>query len=866
MTNKNILCLLLLSTSLAACGGGGAKPVISAPPVAGPLPTPTPTPTPTPAPSPAPVVEADNRIPIETVTKQYTLENHGATAVEYRTAPHRSSSEFPRTDKYKIADHGFFQVAVTGTHTGVTVEEDPLEPADPGPWEQGSYIVEANINGDEHSDFFMFEFMQGSRDDRPNAYIHAWINDGEGHFTLSSSTVFADGEACIENGSMNNKTDPDNPCGYHTGVVRHPLVADFNGDGIDDIYHTSILHLSSNGVLQNRSRINLPDFFFNDTYVGPVFTHDNYAGDADGDGDLDIFVPIEQSSRAGFKANGEPFVNCDSCNQKFPWAMLINDGAGNFTLNQNFPVFGVGNQSLLGNIPSMYVPTNGQPRAPLALTAAIADFDNDGFGDVAVGWQDPGVTEYWGLGKNSAGAVYYNDGNNDWRNRDIVTLPANYYGANGRANDMEVMDIDGDGLMDIVLAVTKSNPYYEGRMVQFFRNTNGVNFEDVTSTANPFTKYADGSGTSWWNGEGKLTVLDFDKDGCQDVVDSTYNTYVLLGNCRGQFSLYEDYPVIDERGHRSPLYPVEIDGKWQYDFIGYTHSKSGDVGTTTYFQVLDPPSLIEQIRDDLFTRPNQYSQIADIATRAYSDVFYHSRQTSNQAVQIANRSDRLIQQGLVTQGGNFGFAAMNTQGRESGQSGSIDYRSTAVAGTLQQDAFRFTVAYSRSEFDAVANSQFFGQGRASTAANTVGTELTYAQRFDNLNFRFGGRYNHTQVDGFTETMQGGSPFIVDAQTYRSVAAVFTADYRQMWQVSPTLALYGGGDVEVLNYLYQNNAAVRFNTGLGSSLVAPGQSRNTINYNMMINAGAVINQRVFVNFSAINLSQMPTYTFTVGANF
>ena len=44
--------------------------------------------------------------------------------------------------------------------------------------------------------------------------------------------------------------------------------------------------------------------------------------------------------------------------------MLLNDGAGNFS-NQNFP-------DVTDNL--------------FATTAVIGDFDNDGSGDVAVGW------------------------------------------------------------------------------------------------------------------------------------------------------------------------------------------------------------------------------------------------------------------------------------------------------------------------------------------------------------------------------------------------------------------------------------------------------------------------------------------------
>ena len=58
----------------------------------------------------------------------------------------------------------------------------------------------------------------------------------------------------------------------------------------------------------------------------------------DGDGDLDIFVPIVDSTVTGFKFGGA-VDECSGCTQPIPFTALINDGSGFFTANHNIPQF-----------------------------------------------------------------------------------------------------------------------------------------------------------------------------------------------------------------------------------------------------------------------------------------------------------------------------------------------------------------------------------------------------------------------------------------------------------------------------------------------------------------------------------------------
>jgi len=248
-------------------------------------------------------------VPFATEVFDYSLTS-GDVTVTYGQGEYKDSSNFPSTEKYKVEDYGFFQITAKGIHNGQNRNTDEALP--PQPWDVISTIIRADLNGDSYEDFYLAEAWEGSRDDQPNSHLFAFINNGKGQFEVQKL-------GCIGYGDLDYKTDPNHQCGFVSHWQR-PIVADFNSDGIDDFYKTSILYLSNGNIIENKSLTNLPAFQFqtyinypDDLVTGP-WAHDNYAGDADGDGDLDIFAPYTDVA----------------------WAMLINDGSGVFTVNQQF--------------------------------------------------------------------------------------------------------------------------------------------------------------------------------------------------------------------------------------------------------------------------------------------------------------------------------------------------------------------------------------------------------------------------------------------------------------------------------------------------------------------------------------------------
>ena len=691
---KNIASIILVFLLGACASSGGSK---------APEPVVTPPTTPT---------ETDERYLFDEFS--YNWDNFGGVNVTYTTAPFQPSSDFISNDKYKIADYGFLRKIVSGQHTGGNTNDGYV---DPGAWSGNAVWIEADLNGDGHVDMFSVGNYSGIESWSPDAHLMAWINDGNGHFTLAPD-IFADGVfPCISDNK--NNTDVLNlSCGNAEGKTNGMLVADFNGDGISDYYDTGILYLSNNGKLENKAISNLPDMFFQE-HIGRIFVHDADYGDADNDGDLDIFLPIFDSTQLGYMIDGS-YAGCGGCNEPLPWVMLMNDGLGNFTANTNF------------NVPQPLADGNQL----WATTAAIGDFDNDGFGDVAVGWFNPAFASQYGYSENSAGAVFLNDGNNDWRNRGTIELPANWYGANGLANDMELIDFDGDGWLDIILGSTRFDPNYEGTILQFFKNINGISFTDVTTSLHPnISKYETG-GSNIGNGQGKIRILDFDHDGDLDIVHTNSTTYVLLNNGDGTWKFYDDFIDLDED---RVLWPVEIDGKFQYDFIGSTVScnDADTVCTTDFFQVLDPP--LAEMQHDITTKPLGYANSIFNSTMLLNDLRKQSKGNRVFGKQIEDTN--MVGYSYSNDNG-IGLFVADYSGANDGTVIGLDY---------EGQNYHTGVSYSTNDFLGFNETKWYGVGQANLESESINTFLEWNYSFNNtLYSTFGSTMHYITIKEFTE--------------------------------------------------------------------------------------------------------------------
>jgi len=374
------------------------------------------------------------------------------------------------------------------------------------------------------------------------------------------------------------------PIYYEVGATNSIAVGDINGDHIQDLIYEpyfavqTVYTVTGNGDGTFNTAVSVPI---------PGCPTGLTAGDFNNDGKLDVAV-----------ANA---INCNN-NDGYQMTILKGNGDGSFQLPLNYGTSGlyalnpaVGDFNKDGNL-DLAVVINGtfainvflgngdgtfQPEKTFAVDGGpenllIADFNGDGYPDIAVahGAGDVGVLLGNGLGSFGP-ATYYEAGYNplalaagDFRGtgkQDIVTdLQTSYsgdgslsllanqghgtfrgalaYHSNPGTLTLAIGDFNSDGSNDMVEGQT--TPGGKVAVAVFLNNGKG-GFKHPILTNVPSLPF--------WNGL-YLAVGDFNKDGKLDVAavvraaDANENVTILLGNGDGTFTLGANYDIAAGEG------------------------------------------------------------------------------------------------------------------------------------------------------------------------------------------------------------------------------------------------------------------------------------------------------------------------------
>ncbi len=242
-------------------------------------------------------------------------------------------------------------------------------------------------------------------------------------------------------------------------------VGDINGDGIDDIivggsalHSAQLFFQQANGQFIQKALIPSADSMNKKADDLGILLFD-----ADGDGDLDLYIASGGNSNP---ANSEAYQD----------RLYINDGKGNFTLDLN---------ALPKNFTSKFC-------------VRAADFDHDGDLDLFIS----GRVDPWHYPSPVSSFIYRNDSKNGQiKFTDVTNSVAKDLINIGMVCDATWTDFNNDGWPDLVLAG-------EWMPVTFLKNDKGT-FKNVSDRSNINDQLG------WWN---SIVAGDFNNDGKMDYV------------------------------------------------------------------------------------------------------------------------------------------------------------------------------------------------------------------------------------------------------------------------------------------------------------------------------------------------------------
>ena len=463
-----------------------------------------------------------------------------------------------KTNFYQVSDIGFDGIIIKDTFSATECYPTPNDCTfyDNQLFGQDAHnMIVGDFNGDGFEDFAVaWTFFPHTidPDQKINAPINIYLNNGEGRYEENLNIY-------------TNNEPPEHPFAYRM------IAADFNNDGIDDIFagsmgiqyrssdysenyinpHPHLLLLSNSEKKFEDASHKIED---RNNGNGQLcnFAHDASAGDPDGDGDTDVYA----------------------CN-----ILNINDGNGNFVMHEFI------------NLEWQRENKYGNP-----MSSLMTDLNNDSFDDII----------FWNFDNRSTwsdvdeGYILLSNNSSDIKNWSRLVLPSGPFGYDrNKYNHAASGDLNNDGFEDVVVSITRDLPYYEGAYIQILINDGNGELLDMTNTNFPAQPRSDSH-----HGEGNIYLRDMNLDGNLDIIHSTrdyssgyHGAHIAINDGNGNFLSMDnsDLPMRPDPGNNNYDYlmkalPLNIDNEGCLDFISVTDvgwENSSEETSNYFFSVLN---------------------------------------------------------------------------------------------------------------------------------------------------------------------------------------------------------------------------------------------------------------------------------------
>ena len=460
------------------------------------------------------------------------------------------------TDYYHIADIGFGGIEITERYSATICYPTPDDCVtyDQELFGQDAHnMATGDFNGDGFEDLVVIWAIFPhtiEEDQKIDAPIHIYLNDGNGHL-YEDMSIYATGSF------------PTHPFAYRA------VIKDFNSDGIDDIFAGSmgkqvrsedysenyikpyphlLLLSNSEGRFEDKS-INIQDQN-NGEGQKCGFAHEASGGDFDADGDFDIYA----------------------CN-----ILLVNDGLGQFSIHE-------------------YINVEWHQSYMSPMSSLVTDLNNDTFDDLLF-WNFD--NRFLFESQPEEGTILLSNGTDEISSWLKLDLPKGPHEINhNKYNHAASGDINNDGFEDVVVAITRDEPYYEGAYIQILINDQTGFLVDET-----LSRFVDQVRADNHHGEGNIYLRDIDNDGDLDIFHSTRDfsnsisgAHIAINDGQGNFisneSILPSRPISNTGwSTTSGLMkgvPINLDKKGCLDIISTSDSWSNYNSSNNYlFSILN---------------------------------------------------------------------------------------------------------------------------------------------------------------------------------------------------------------------------------------------------------------------------------------
>ena len=227
---------------------------------------------------------------------------------------------------------------------------------------------------------------------------------------------------------------------------------------------------------------------------------------------------------------------------------------------------------------------------------ATGDFNNDGFDDL-IFWNFDNRFLFDSIPEE--GSILLSNGTANISSWQVIDIPKGPFEINhNKYNHAASGDLNSDGFKDVVVAITRDDPYYEGAYIQVLINDQTGSLIDETSA-----RFVNQVRLEKHHGEGNIYLRDIDNDGDLDIFHSTRDfstsisgAHITINDGRGNFISNElilpSRPLSNSgwstSGGLMKGVPIDLDRKGCLDLISTSDSWSNENEVNNYlFSILN---------------------------------------------------------------------------------------------------------------------------------------------------------------------------------------------------------------------------------------------------------------------------------------